>query len=358
MKYPNVKVSFMRTSLNLLATGVALLVLNFQLHAQMAYAPAVNYGVGSSPSSVTVADINGDGKVDLICANRGSVISPTNTLSVLTNNGSGLFGYNATYAVGSAPYSVTAADVNGDGKVDLISANLMGSSLSVLTNNGCGGFVLASTLATIQPNSVIAADVNGDGHVDLICANEGYGALSVFTNTGGGGFAFAGTNDVGFEPKSVVASDINGDGHVDLICANAGIYQLPQNVLINGNTLSVLTNDSNGSFALASTLNVGIGPSSVTTADINGDGKVDLICANSDNTISVLIAVPTPTINLSSINTLVSWPSGWTNWTLQQNADLTTTNWSACSGVIDDGTNQRLTLPSPPGSLFFRLAHP
>ena len=300
----------MRTSLNLLATGVALLVLNFQLHAQMAYAPAVNYGVGSSPSSVTVADINGDGKVDLICANRGSVISPTNTLSVLTNNGSGLFGYNATYAVGSAPYSVTAADVNGD------------------------------------------------GHVDLICANEGYGALSVFTNTGGGGFAFAGTNDVGFEPKSVVASDINGDGHVDLICANAGIYQLPQNVLINGNTLSVLTNDSNGSFALASTLNVGIGPSSVTTADINGDGKVDLICANSDNTISVLIAVPTPTINLSSINTLVSWPSGWTNWTLQQNADLTTTNWSACSGVIDDGTNQRLTLPSPPGSLFFRLAHP
>ena len=78
---------------------------------------------------------------------------------------------------------VAAADVNGDGKVDLISANIYGNSLSVLTNNGSGGFVLATNLSVGSgPNWVTAADVNGDGKVDLISANGGNNTLSVLTN--------------------------------------------------------------------------------------------------------------------------------------------------------------------------------
>ena len=90
------------------------------------------------------ADVNGDGKLDLISANVND-----NTLTVLTNNGSGVFGSNATLTVGSYPNCVVAADVNGDGKSDLISANSgggTGNTLTVLTNNGSGIFGSNATL--------------------------------------------------------------------------------------------------------------------------------------------------------------------------------------------------------------------
>src|ERR1017187_6031818 len=82
------------------------------------------------------------------------------------------FNLSSTNVVGNDPQMVAAADVNGDGKLDLISANYYGNSLSVLTNNGSGGFVLAGTYPVGQyPFYVAAADVNGDGKVDLISAN-------------------------------------------------------------------------------------------------------------------------------------------------------------------------------------------
>ncbi len=229
--------------------------------------------VGNNPNSVVAADVNGDGKVDLITANFDD-----STLSVLTNDGTGGFLTAGTYAVGSHPPVVVAADVNGDGKVDLISANYWGNTLSVLTNDGGGGFVLAYTLSVPGPLSVTAADVNGDGKVDLICANHSANTLTLLTNNGSGGFVLASTLSVGSGPYWVLAADVNGDGKADLISANWG-----------DNTLSVLTNNGSGGFVLASTLSVGSNPWSVLAADVNGDRKADLICANEgDNTLSVL----------------------------------------------------------------------
>jgi hypothetical protein len=222
-------------------------------------------GVGNYPESVTAADVNGDGKLDLICANQGD-----HTLAVLTNNGSGIFGSNATYTVGgnSALVSVVAADVNGDGKVDLISAN---SVLTVLTNNGNGGFGSNATY-TIGFISVAVADVNGDGKVDLICLSA-INTLSVLTNNGSGGFALSGTYGVGNFPICVTAADVNGDGKLDLIVA----IVIQNNV---ANPLTVLTNNGTGGFVSSGTYSVGSGPFCVIAADINGDGKVDLISAN------------------------------------------------------------------------------
>jgi hypothetical protein len=230
--------------------------------------------VGQEPVSVTAADVDGDGKVDLISANLRD-----GTITVLINNGSGGFGYSATYNVGLDPVLVTAADVNGDGLVDLISANEFGNRLIVLTNNGGGGFVSNATYNVgNQPFSVAAADVNGDGWVDLICANYKDDTLTVLTNNRSGGFGSSAIYNVGNGPRSVVAADFNGDGKVDLICAN-----------YDTNTITVLTNNGSGGFSSSATSIVGNGPISLTVADVNGDGKADLICANNrDDTLKVL----------------------------------------------------------------------
>src|ERR1039458_2413099 len=171
-------------------TLIVMCVLGCQLQAQVSFNLSSSPGAGNDPNSAATADANGDGKMDLISANYyGS------SLSVLTNNGSGGFVLSGTYTVGNGPIQVVTSDVNGDGKVDLICANSVGtdSTLSVLTNNGSGGFVLSGSYSVgTGPHSVVAVDVNGDGKVDLITTNWGSNGegntLTVLTNNGSGGF--------------------------------------------------------------------------------------------------------------------------------------------------------------------------
>jgi hypothetical protein len=233
---------------------------------------------GSTVVWAVAADVNGDNKPDLICANG----SDTGLLTILTNNGSGSFGSNATLSVGYGPVCVAAADINGDHKVDLISANVYASTLTVYTNNGSGGFGFSATLpAGPNPICVVAADLNGNGKVDLVSANAYANTLTVLTNNGTGVFGSNATCNVGSDPVSVVAADLTGSGKMDLITANYGSA--------SGNTLTVLTNNGTGVFGTNATLVVGNGPESVVATDINGDGKLDLISANSlDNTLTVL----------------------------------------------------------------------
>ena len=320
--------------------------------------------VGSHPSSVAVADVNGDGKPDLISANFLD-----NTLTVLTNNGRGIFSSNATLNVGNGPISVIAADVNGNSKLELVCANFGDNTLTVLTNNGSGSFGSNATLNVgSNPYCVIAANIVGNGALALITANGSDGTLTVLTNNGWGVFGSNATLNVGYEPNSVVAADVNGDGKLDLISANHGSY--PSQFL--DHTLTVLTNDGSGTFGSNATLQVGSGPNCVIAADVKANGKLDLISANgNDNTLTVLINIstfPSPTsmpslsLNLHGNALQVAWPSDSPGWSLQENSDLTKTNWlpSGYGGysIIDDGTNKNLILPSPIGNKFFRLLHP
>lgn len=318
--------------------------------------------VNSSPNSVVALDVNGDNKVDLIYAYNDA---SGNTLSVLTNDGSGGFVFASTPDPGifNYPVSIYTADINDDGKVDFITANRFANTLSVLTNKGSGLFGLkASIPVTSNPVWVTTADVNGDGWVDLISAHENAsGTLTVLTNNRTGSFGSNATLNVGGNPSCVIAADVNGDGNVDLICANSGVSPS-----FSG-TLSVLTNNGSGSFALATTLSAGGGAQSVVAADINGDGRLDLASANYfGSTLSVLTNsltfLPRLTLKNSTNSVTVSWPSqwtGWAGWSLQQNTNLNTTNWTSFSGTIgDDGAIKTVTNTSLSGNLFFRLSHP
>jgi hypothetical protein len=236
--------------------------------------------VGNVPRSLVSADVNGDGKLDLISANNGA-----STLTVLTNAGRGSFGLAATYSVGSNTRSVATADVNGDGKADLICSSSSPGALIVLTNVGNGSFVAASTNST-GPGAgnvqmVFAADINGDTKPDLISANgNSPGSLSVFTNNGSGGFSLASSNGVGNNPFAVTVADVNGDIFPDLISANN----------ITSGTLSVLLNNGSGAFLPAISYSTGTSPRSVVAADVNGDNFPDLISANSgSSSLSVLL---------------------------------------------------------------------
>ncbi|MFC1483469.1 LamG-like jellyroll fold domain-containing protein [Candidatus Neomarinimicrobiota bacterium] len=240
------------------------------------YTDAVNYGAGDGgPYSVTAADLDGDGDADLAVANDlvGNVL-------VLLNNGAGGFSDAVNYGVGGDPQSVTAADLDGDGDCDLAVANTASDNVSVLLNDGKDGFAAAVNygVGTI-PHSVTAADLDGDGNLDLAVANWSSHNVSVLLNEGAGSFAAAVNYSVGSGPISITAADLDGDGDADLASANEF-----------SDDVSVLLNNGSGSFAAAVNYSVGTDPSCVTAADLDGDGDLDLAVANwSSHNVSVLL---------------------------------------------------------------------
>ena len=247
------------------------------LPGNLTFSTNADFATGSGPRSVTSADVNGDGKVDLIVANTGG-----SNVSVLLGDGLGGFATKADFATGSGPISVTSADVNGDGLVDLIAANIYSDSVSVLLGNGAGGFAAKTDFATGRsPSSVTSTDVNGDGKLDLMVANSISSSVSVLLGNGAGSFAAKVDFTTGSSPFSVTSADVNGDGKLDLIVANSSNFS---------NSVSVLLGNGAGSFAAKTDFTTGTAPVSVTSADVNGDGLVALIVATyGSNSVSVLL---------------------------------------------------------------------
>ncbi len=240
------------------------------------FQPAVPYAVGNGPHSVAVKDL-GNGQLDIVTAN-----SIDNTVSVLLGNGDGTFQSAHAFAVGSQPRSVAVADLTGDGQPpDIVTANSIDNTVSVLLGNGDGTFQSAHAFAVgSQPRSVAVADLTGDGQPpDIVTANYGDNTVSVLLGNGDGTFQPVQSYFAGYGPVSVAVADLNGDGLPDIVTA-AGY-----------NTVSVLLGNGDGTFQPAVSYAVGFVPSSVAVADLTGDGQPpDIVTANyGDNTVSVLL---------------------------------------------------------------------
>ncbi len=228
------------------------------------------YPVGDWPTQIFAADLDGDGDLDLAIAS-GNVY-------VLLNNGDGTFSHYSAYPTDSGASSIFAADLDGDGDIDLATAS---RDVYVLLNNGDGTFAPYSTNQTSADwsHSIFAADLDGDGDLDLVTANCESNNVSVLLNNGDGTFGPDLTFPVSDWAFSVFAADLDGDGDLDLAITNNG-----------SNDVSVLLNKGDGTFGPGSIYPVGDWPTQIFAADLDGDGDLDLATANNhSDDVSVLL---------------------------------------------------------------------
>ncbi len=274
---------FSKHSIQQRALGACVLVvaaLSFAGSAEAAtvsFAPAPfsPFAVGAAPQAVTSGDFDGDGDLDLATANFSS-----SDVSVLLGDGAGGFVAAPAVAAGANPRSVTSGDFDGDGDLDLATANQSSNDVSVLLGDGAGGFVAAPVVAAgSNPFSVTSGDFDGDGDLDLATANFGSSDVSVLLGDGAGGFVAAPAVAAGSNPFSVTSGDFDGDGDLDLATANQ-----------SSNDVSVLLGDGAGGFVAAPVVAAGSTPRSVTSGDFDRDGDLDLATANNGSgNVSLLL---------------------------------------------------------------------
>jgi hypothetical protein len=259
------------------------------------FASPVAYGVPNGPQALVTADVNGDGKPDLI-----SLVDNGQDVAVQLNNGKGSFGPAVDYvATGDPAIDVMTALAVGNvnGKPEIVAAGWGNFGqvnppphglISVLQGDGNGGFMLAGTWDVLPDDSAVTylalADVYGNGAMDLVGTNQ---SGEVFVAGPGNGSPFGAVQTLNTPAlwanpglAGVAVGDFNGDGKPDIVVANSG-------VAVSGNSIGVLLNNGNGTFG-TQTYTVGGSPNAVAIGDFNCDGKLDIITANANGTISVL----------------------------------------------------------------------
>ncbi len=256
------------------------------------FQPHVDYdGIGSDAGWMTADDFNDDGKLDLVVANGNGFGAPLGTnVSILIGKGDGTFQAPVNYDTGAQPFSVTTADVNGDGKIDLIMAT-DANTAAVLIGKGDGTFGRSSDYtAGAVPMSVATGDFNADGKLDVVSANRGDNTVSVFLGKGDGTFQTAASYAAGPVPRAVAVADLNGDGKEDLVVADPSCAYIFPPCPTTG-FVSVLMGNGDGTFQLPVSYAVNGYPVSVAAGDFNGDGKMDVAVANGNvpGTVSVLL---------------------------------------------------------------------
>jgi hypothetical protein len=238
------------------------------------YSSTLANAEGQPTMSLTPADFNGDGDLDLIAVNALNGQSPV----ALLGYAHGAFNQ-VQESIQISGISSAAGDFNGDGKLDVVI-----DGASVLLGNGDGTFTQGASLNI--GGVVTAADFNGDGKLDLAVCSGAQNTVTILLGNGDGTFTTASGSPitVGTQPWALVAGDFNNDGKLDLAIVNRPNTGYGSVTLLLGNGDGTFTQASGSPYT------VGNSPVAIAAADFNGDGKLDLAVANSaDGTVSILL---------------------------------------------------------------------
>lgn len=235
-----------------------------------------SFAVGDAPNCVKLADLNGDGSLDAITADITS-----NTVSVLLGQGDGGFEVADSYSTGTSPASVVLGDLNGDGILDMATANSGDINTTVLLGRGDGTFDDGGSYSTgLFPSSAALGDLNGDGNLDLLVTNAWDDNVNVLLGNGDGSFNDRSSFSIGLANcKATSLGDLNGDGILDLAVAD---YMAMKFGVFMGN--------GDGTFKSGTTYATGLGPISLALGDLNGDEILDAVTVgNWDSIANVFI---------------------------------------------------------------------
>ncbi|MEW6413251.1 MAG: T9SS type A sorting domain-containing protein [Candidatus Zixiibacteriota bacterium] len=224
--------------------------------------------VPTIPTNAVLADISGDGALDLIAI--------ATHLSVFTNLGDGSFVLPDNFLVGNYPVALSTADLDGDGYEDIATVNHDSDDISIIFNNSEGGFGEPISLpAGDAPNTLTIGDLDGDGDHDIVVANYTVGELYVYLNAGGGTFSDAsvyatcGYPSSGAYPDKVRTQDIDGDSDEDIIVVCSAM-----------DSIMIFRNDGNADFSEPEKWAAGDSPNCVVPGDYDCDGDCDLYVVN------------------------------------------------------------------------------
>ena len=267
------------------------------------------YPAGTDPESVVLGDLDGDGALDIVSVNAAA-----STLGVFRGRGDGGFAARLDFATGSSPKSPVLGDVNGDGKPDIVL--ISGDKVSVLLGQGDGAFgAHLDSAAGTGLHGLALGDVNGDDKLDVVTARSApsdYGSVTILLGNGDGSFTSHVDYKASVNTKAVALGDLDGDGKLDAVVANLGMED-------GGGPLTAMRGNGDGSFAtLSSWLGGNAGPNSLVLSDVNRDGKLDIVVANTGideasdipagpSSVSVLLGKGDGTFPSTRLDATASW---------------------------------------------------
>lgn len=258
------------------------------------YQTKLNFVAPQSPGEPLAADLDGDGRVDLALGNDLLTQKPIAVLRNTSTEETISFAPQMNLAAGSQPRSLAVGDLNGDGKLDLIAPNTGGTTTSVFINTSAPGQISFSPKMDLAggsaPDGPAIGDLDGDGKPDVLFTNLNDGSITIYRNTTSGNVvSFAPRMDVsvGSRPYRIVVSDLDGDGKPDVTIVDA----FTNSVHLFRNTSSAGTI----SFAPKIDLATGKQPYRVAVVDFDGDGRNDIVSLNATgNSISAFRNVSSP----------------------------------------------------------------
>jgi len=219
---------------------------------------------GEYPLAIVSTDFDGDGILDIATAN-----AEANSVSVLLGEGNGTFRAKVDYQTGARPWAIVTGDWNHDGVPDLATANLDDGSVAVFLNRGSGRLARQQDIKVgAYPRALLAADLDNDSSLDLAVTSAQENTVSVLFGKGDGKFPVKAVFSTGEDPRAIVAGDFNRDGRTDLVVGNGGSH-----------SLSILLGKAYVRFATRTEFKIPeilYGVFSIAVVDFNGDDKLDL----------------------------------------------------------------------------------